>query len=544
MAPTKGSSEQSVIRGVLRRVDRQLRVNNVLDHLSIAVCLVLATLVSVKIAGMLVSIVAPSPLAIVVACAVLFAAFLAWSQYGARQLERAAAVADARGDLHDEIKSAYWFMRQDHRTDWTETQVRRAAETAAGLEPKRLVPTVVPQRLYIAIAMLAVLVALTFLPAGPPLLTFASAAADPSNLTAAQEEQFEDIRDLIEQAEELDDAADEDALAAEARDRLEEAMRQLEADELTMEQLLRELREAQNALEEGNLEMNAMEEALEELAQDLEGNAELADLAEAMKNQDMSEAAELMRQLAERLSDMPRQDAQDLMEQLQQAAQGDQMSMQELMEALQQAADAMSEEQLADAMQAMQEAAEAMEAMSQRMDAQEMMNQASQQMQAMQQSMSQEQLAQQMMSDQMMASEQAGGEQQEGATSMPSDEVQKASGSGETGDPSQQEGGPAGHATSDPVEGGEMQLGTPTTLEVQLEMEIVEEELPEVEEEPDPEDIFQEASRQQTAMVEYQNVRGPSSYAEGSALSVERIPWRYRNLVKRYFLAIRPRENQ
>jgi len=543
MAAAKESSEQSAIRGILTRVDRQGRVNSVLDYVSIAVCLVLATLLTVKLVGMIVPIAAPSALAVVSVCVVLLGVLLVWTQYGARHLGRAAAVTDDRGNLHDEIKSAYWFMRQDYGTDWTKTQVQRAADTARRLEAKRLVPTIVPQRLWLAVAMLALIVGLTFVPTGGPLLSFAAAPVG-SGLTAAQEEQFEDIRALVEQAEALEDVGEE-ALSAEARERLEEAMRQLEADELTMEELLRELREAQNALDEGNLEMNALEEALAELAQDLEGNTELADLAEAMKNQDLSQAAELMRQLADRLSDLQGQDAQDLMEQLQQAAQGDQASMQELMEALQEAADAMSDEQLADAMQAMQDAAEAMEAMSQRMDAQEMMNQASQQMQAMQQSMSQQQLAQQMMSEQMMASEQPGGEQQEGAMAMPSDDVQKASGSGESGDPSQQEGGPAGHATSDPVEGAEMQLGTPTTLEVQLEMEIVEEEMPEFEEEePDPEDIFQEASRQQTALVEYENVRGPSDYAEGSALSVERIPWRYRNLVKRYFLAIRPRENQ
>ena len=126
---------------------------------------------------------------------------------------------------------------------------------------------------------------------------------------------------------------------------------------------------------------------------------------------------------------------------------------------------------------------------------------------------------------------------------MPSDEVQKSAG-GESGDPSDQEGGPAGHATSDPM-GGDMELGTPTTLDVQLEMEVLDEAVPEEEpEELDPDDIFQEASQQETATVEYRNVRASSSYAEGSALAVERIPWRYRNLVKRYFLAIRPRESQ
>jgi hypothetical protein len=544
MAPSNGGSEQSVISGILRRIDRQVRVNRVLDHISIVVCLVLATLVTLKLIGMLVPIAAPSPLLIVGISTVAFFGFLAWSQYGAQHLGQAAAVADARGNLHDEIKSAYWFMRQDHRTAWTETQVERAALTARGLKPKGLVPTVVPQRFWGALGLGAILMFLGWVPAGPPLLVFANAPIDPTILTAEQEEQFEEIRSLMEQAEELEAADEDDALSAEAQARLEEAMRQLAADELSMAELLRELREAQNALEEGNLDMAAMQEALEDLAQDLEGNTEFQDLAEAMQSQDFAEAAELMRQLAENLANMDPQQMQEMSEQLQQASQGDQQSLQELMEALQQAAEAMSDEQMADAQQAMQEAADAMEAMSQRMDAQEMMNQASQQMQAMQQSMSQEQLAQQM--QQMMSSEQTGAESQQGAMAMPSDEVQKTAGSGESGDPSDQQGGPAGHATSEAIEGAEMTLGQATTLDVQLEMELLaEEEDPlEPEEPPDPEDIFQEASKQETAMVEYRNVRSPSSYAEGSALSVEQIPWRYRNLVKRYFLAIRPRENQ
>ena len=547
MAPSNGSLQQSVISRLLRRIDRQVRLNSILDHFSIALCLLLATLVTVKIIRMLVPISAPSPTLIVLMAATVYVLFFLWSQVGARQLGLAAGVADTRGDLHDELKSAYWFMRQDHRTIWTEAQVERAAHTARGLQPRKLVPLVMPQRLWAALALGGILLALGLVPPGEPLLSFAATSVDPSALTAEQEEQFEEIRSLVEQAHDLEDAAEQqDQLSAEAQERLEEAMRQLEADQLSMEELLSELREAQNALEEGNLEMSAMEEALEELAQDLQNSTELGDLAEAMKNQDMAEAAELMRQLAENLASMDSQQMQEMAEQLQQAAQGDQQSMQELMEALQEAAEAMSDEQLADAQQAMQEAAEAMEAMSQRMDAQQMMNQASQQMQAMQQSMEQQQLAQQMMSQQMMETEQTGAESQQGAMAMPSDEVQKAAGSGESGDPSDQQAGPAGHATSEAIEGAEMQLGNATTLEVQLEMEVLDkEENPlEPEEPPDPEDIFQEASRQETAMVEFRSVRAPSSYAEGSALSVEQIPWRYRNLVKRYFLAIRPREKQ
>jgi hypothetical protein len=544
MAPSNASS-QSVISGVLRRIDRKVRLNRVLDHLSIALCLVMATLVTIELVSRVVAVATPSALVIVLIALVVYLAFFIWSQRAGQQLGIAAGVADSRGDLHDELKSAYWFMRQDFRTEWTDTQVARATETARNFPIKRLIPTEVPQRFWTALGLAAILVAFGFVPAGPPLLTFARMPIDTEHLTAEQETQLDDIRALVDEAQELEAEKPEDErLSEEAQQRIEEAMRRLEAEELSMEDLMRELREAQNSLEEGNLDMAAMQEALDELAADLESNEQLGEMADAMQNQNLADAAEMMRQLAQNLQNMDAEQLQEMADQLQQAAQGDQQSMQELMDALQQAAEAMSDQQMAEAQQAMEQAADAMQQMAQQMDAQQMMNAAAQQMQQMQQSMSQQQLAQQM--QQMMQTDQTGGEQQQGAMAMPSDEVQKTAASGDSGDPSQQQGGPAGNATSDPVEGAEMQLGQATTLEVQLEMEVLdkEENQPEPEEPPDPEDLFQEASRQETAMVEYRSVRKPSSYAEGAALSVEQIPWRYRNLVKRYFLAIRPRENQ
>ena len=78
-------------------------------------------------------------------------------------------------------------------------------------------------------------------------------------------------------------------------------------------------------------------------------------------------------------------------------------------------------------------------------------------------------------------------------------------------------------------------------METQLALEVIDGSAPDdPEEELDPEDLFQEASRQQSAIVQYRDVRAPSEYSQGSALNAERIPWRYRALVKKYFLSIRP----
>ena len=77
-------------------------------------------------------------------------------------------------------------------------------------------------------------------------------------------------------------------------------------------------------------------------------------------------------------------------------------------------------------------------------------------------------------------------------------------------------------------------------MEAQLALEVIDGTAPEEDRELDPKDLFQEASRQQSSIVQYRDVRAPSQYSQGSALNAERIPWRYRSLVKKYFLAIRP----
>ena len=159
-------------------------------------------------------------------------------------------------------------------------------------------------------------------------------------------------------------------------------------------------------------------------------------------------------------------------------------------------------------------------------------------MQALQQNMQQQQMAQTMMQMQTAESTDQSGSA-EAAMSVSSDEVKRSAG-GESGNQT----GPPGNSTSDPTGDGQSDLGESTTLEVQLALELLDKEEPELEEEIDPEDIFQEASRQQTSTVQYQDVRGLSTYAEGSALEVEHVPWRFRSLVKQYFLAIRPKERR
>ena len=307
---------------------------------------------------------------------------------------------------------------------------------------------------------------------------------------------------------------------------------------MSMEELLRDLREAQNMLEEGNLEMNALEESLADLAEGFQDSEELGDFADALEDENLELASELMRELSENLSDLTDEEAAELMAQLQEAATSDMPGLEDLLESLQEAADALANQETQNAQEALEEAADRLDEMADRQEAQEGRNEASEQME----SMGEEATEQQSGMEQLLGMQQgeSGGEDAaESGMAMPSDEVKQSAGSTEAQDPS----GPPGHATSESM-GGEQEFGAATTLEVQLAMEVLDEPEPRPESAPDPDDVFKGASREESSTLQYRDVQGPTSYAEGSALAVDQIPWRYRSLVKKYFLAIRPRGNQ
>ena len=522
------ATERSTITAILKRIDLKVRFNQTLLHLSVASCLVLGALVLIELAPRLVPVNTPPGSLIVGVGSAAFLAFLLWSQIGGRQLGRAAGVADMRAGLNDEIKSAYWFMRQDNSSPWIDLLVGRAATTARRLNPRRLVPVTIPKRFGITLALFGLLQVLALVPSDGPLLTFV-VASDSIRFERTLDTYAEEIRDLIDG--EGDELLDEEALAL-----LELALEELEAEDTSFDELLRNLREAQDLLDEGNLEMTATRDALDELGEEFSGSNELKDFVNALRNQDLSDAADRLRDLAERLADLDGLELTELAELLQEASNLDEPAIKELLKALQQAADAIAEDRVPDAQEALNEAADEIDQITDRQARQQANNEAAERAQALQ-----EALARQPMSAEgqtQMAQGQSGEAQQANASmAAPSSTVNRSEGA----QPPGTESGPAGNATGNPS-GGPLELGASTTLEAQLALEVIEGATPDPDEERelDPEDLFQEASRQQGSIVQYRDVRAPSQYSQGSALNAERIPWQYRSLVKKYFLAIRP----
>jgi hypothetical protein len=276
--------------------------------------------------------------------------------------------------------------------------------------------------------------------------------------------------------------------------------------------------------------MEQLEMDLENLGAELESTAALADLAEAMKSKDAEKAAELLRSLAEKLkSAQTSEELQALLESLKDAN-VQQADLAELLEKLEKAQGNMSQESLAEMAQALQDAANQLESMSEQMAA-EQAEAMGEEMQSLQAAMGQQQAAGQQQPGQQQ--QQAGGQATQSA-GMTSSQLQMAQFQGDPSSAVPVDAGPAGDATG-PGGGQEPVLGEATTLDVQLEMELLKTE---ERDEPIPEEIFERLSRQEKSTLNYEALSQRGSYAEDSALGHESIPWVYRSLIKQYFLSI------
>lgn len=99
-----------------------------------------------------------------------------------------------------------------------------------------------------------------------------------------------------------------------------------------------------------------------------------------------------------------------------------------------------------------------------------------------------------------------------------------------------------GHATREGGGEEELELGELTTLEVQLEREIL--GVPEEEADPESEDKEELVTRAEQSFLDYEEISPPDDFAAQELLQAESIPWRYRRLVLSYFKTLRERDNQ
>jgi hypothetical protein len=516
MMDSTSATDRNRILGFLASVDRRLRLNDALGRLTRGLWVLSILLVLSRLTGIWDRPVPRAGLFLIYGFAL--AGVLLWSFLRRRGLTLPAGVADTRADSKDALKSSLDFMERPERTRWMDLQIQRAAALAEGLSAAEIAPTVPPRTLYAAGLLALALSAL--LSWNPPWL----AGMDPGSWIATLDPLG--TSQVSEESEQKGPLPEEQDLKD-----TEEALRELRHAELDMKEAFQDLESAKEALAASRLEMEQLGEDLEKLGTELDSTASLAELADAMKNQDAQKAAELLRALAEKMKSSPTsEELQALLESLKDAN-VQQADLAELLKRLEEGQAAMSDEALAEMAQALEDAANQLESMGEQMAALQELENMGEEMQSLQAGMGQQQASSQPQAGQQQ--QQSGGQASQSA-GMTSSQLSMAQFQGDPSSAVPVEGGPAGDATG-PGGGEEPVMGEPTTLDVQLEMELL--KTPE-REEPVQEEIFERLSRQEKSSLNYEALTQRGSYADDSALGHESLPWQYRSLVKQYFLSI------
>jgi hypothetical protein len=515
MTRSSNGTDQSRILDFLARVDRRLRVQEALSGLSLALWGLSGVLLLSKLAGLW-----ERPpirtLVFLIYCAALIG-FVVWSYRRRKGLSAPAGVADFRSDAKDALKSALVFIDLPERTRFMDFQIHRTAALADSLSAAQVTPAALPRPLLYAAGLAFALGALFSW--NPRWLQEVDATQWLSSLATrnpeapAEEEQAELVAEDPEKLSEL----------AAAVERLRER-------ELDSPETLLDLEQAREALAAARLDMEQLEAELERMGAELESAPGLADLAEALKAHDAERAAELLRELAKRLSEAKTsEELASLLESLKKAN-VQQEDLADLLERLEKAQGNLSEEALAEMAQALEQAASQLESMGGRMT--EPLESMGEEMESLQAALGQQQGSPGQA--QQGQQQQAGGQATQSASGMMSSQLQMAQLRGDPSNAVPVDAGPAGDSTG-PGGSQEPVPGEATTLDVQLEMEILSTE---ERDEPVPEEIFERLSREEKSTLNYEAISRRGSFAEEDALRHEKVPWPYRSLVRRYFLSI------
>jgi hypothetical protein len=543
-------SDKEIIIRSLHKIDRRIRGNRLLREVMFGLSMFLLVPVIFKVWDLF------RPFRGVTVITVLGLWFIGVVVYFASRLSRkgnlshAAAAIDKKASLHDELKSAYWFLTHPtaikRSTDWVELQVRRAAQHVIQLDVERHYPTKIPSTSYVVVGLIALFVGLNFVPLSQNHNWAYLQAAPAFSLSPEEQRLINQTKQLLKQAEKLDQP--------ELVKKLEEIVENLQAGNIDTAEALRQLEDLRNQLDEGNLDMANINEGLDEMAKDLQGNPETDDIAKAMSEHNLQESADKLRELA---NDLTKEDdaakMKALEEALQQASDNNSPSMQKLADDMKNAANSLADKNSKGAQDALNQASKDLQNLADKVEQQLAKNSAAQQLQDLQDQIRQRQQQAQGKEGQQQAgkgqqgqqSQSADAENAEGESGAAEGSGSSEQASGSQGKEGQQPGKPGADGQAgaqgqgqDPSGAGNAPMnimGAPTKLNVQLEQEKLNADG----EGGTPQNI-EEASKQERSKLDYRNVRSELSPAQKDVLTQDKIPWEYKSLIKNYFQAIRP----
>src|SRR5690242_8687455 len=120
-------SDRDLIIGLLKRVERRKRANRIFRSVAAGVCISLLVPITFKLIDLFNPFRGRTVVFVLATWGVLSIAYFIWRLRGRETLEDVAARLDHQAELHDQIKTAYWFIRHPAESPWVDAQIRRAA---------------------------------------------------------------------------------------------------------------------------------------------------------------------------------------------------------------------------------------------------------------------------------------------------------------------------------------------------------------------------------------------------------------------------------
>ena len=465
-----------------------------------------------------------------------------------------AASVDHKAGLNDQLKTAYWFIKNPRQSEWVDLQINGAAKQAGKLRLDNLYPRIFPRTSFMAAGLLFVLVALNFVPLTLNHNWVYLQAAPAFQLTEEERASLENALRLLEKAR----AAENEQLAQ----KIEELITDLEQGNISLDDAIQQLEEIQNELEENDAESGETANGIQQMAAILRQSRALQRAANPMGQGNLPEAAKQLRDLAERLDSITPTDMKEMAQKLEEASENPRSSLQELARSFQNASAAIQKNDRSATKAGLENIAKELENVKLRLDEQELISAASDELGDLLESLQEreQQEGEASTGEPGKASENQGkGEPQEKGTDSGDGEATEKGGEpgeegqGEQGGETGQAGENPGGASEDNAEGkggnsfgGSTKSapleGEATSLEVQLQQEALKIEAAEAGQgNTEPDKKNEAAGEQQRSKLDYRNAPSDLTPAQRDLLNQDRIPWESRQLIKNYFQAVKPK---
>ena len=157
-------ADREIIIRSLVKTERRIRANRLFRELTFALSVVLILLLVFKVWDLFSALQGATVGIAIAVCLTSFAVYSVWRLLRKGKLDEIAASIDTKARLHDELKTAFWFINNPRCSEWVDALIERAANRATGLDISYLYPRRIPKEAYLAASMIILFGTLNFLP--------------------------------------------------------------------------------------------------------------------------------------------------------------------------------------------------------------------------------------------------------------------------------------------------------------------------------------------------------------------------------------------